>query len=99
MITEEMKERILKQLTLKPRVLVHGENIKNNSGFYGDGKNVRGEGTGKWGDVTDIEGDIAGIGPGDLSRFVGCMDGIKASPQEVIAILEAAGKVIKHRAV
>ena len=98
-MNEEMKERILKQLTLKPRKLVHGEDIKNNEGLYGDGKDVQGEGTGKWGDVSDVRGDITGIGPGDLSRFVGCMDGIKASPQEITAILEDAGKVIKHRAI
>jgi len=79
---EETKKRILKQLTLKPRELVHGEDIKNSDGFYGDGKGVFGEGTGKWGDITDITGDIAGISPGDLSRFVGSMDSIKASPQE-----------------
>ena len=99
MITEEMKERILKQLTLKPRVLVHGDDIKNNSGLYGDGKGVRGEGTGKWGDITDIEGDISGLGPGDVSWFVGCLTGIQASIPEITAILEAAGKVIKHRAI
>jgi len=96
---EEIKKRILKQLTLKPRELVHGEDIKNSDGLYGDGKGVKGEGTGKLGDITDIKGDIAGIGPGDLSRFVGSMDGIKASPQEITAILEDAGKVIKHRAI
>lgn len=94
-----MKERILKQLTLKPRELIHGENIKNSEGLYGDGKNVQGEGTGKWGDITDIEGDITGIGPGDLSRFVGSMKGIQGSVPEITAILEDAGKVIKHRAI
>lgn len=98
-MTEEMKERILKQLVLKPRELIHGDDIKNSEGLYGDGKSVRGEGTGKWGDISDVEGDITGIGPGDLSRFVGDMTGIKASVPEIIAILEVAGKVIKHRAV
>lgn len=99
MVTEEMKEKILKQLTLKPRKLIHGENIGNSDGLYGDGRDVWGEGTGKWGDITDITGDISGLGPGDLSQFVGCIDGIKASPQEIAAILEDAGKVIKRRAV
>lgn len=99
MMTEDMKERVLKQLTLKPRVLIRGENIANNSGLYGNGEYVSGDGTGKWGDVTDITGNISGIGPGDLSRFVGDMNGIQASALEIIALLEAAGKVIKHRAV
>ena len=99
MVTEETKKKILRQLTLKPRKLIHGENIKDSDGLYGDGKGVWGDGTGKWGDVTDITGDISGIGPGDLSRFVGNMNGIKASIPEIIALLESTGKVIKHRAV
>lgn len=100
MFTEEMKERILSQLTLKPRELIHGENIKNSDGFYGDGRNAWGDGDGKWGDVTDISGDISGLGPGNLSRFVGCTTGIQASSiPEIIALLEKAGKVIKQRAI
>lgn len=99
MVTEEMKERILKQLTLKPRNLIHGESINNSGGLYGDGKDVWGEGTGKWGDISDITGDISGIGAGDLSRFVGCTNGINASVPEIIALLETAGKIIKHRAI
>jgi len=91
-----MKDRILKQLVLKPRELIHGEDIKNSSGFYGDGRGVQGEGTGKWGDVSDIKGNITEIGPGDFSRLFGCMTDIKASVPEIIAILEDAGKVIKH---
>ena len=96
---EETKERILRQLTLKPRELIHGEDIKNNSGLYGDGRGVRGEGTGNWGDVSNVKGDITGVGPGDLSRFVGCTTDIKTSVSEIIAILEDVGKVIKHYAV
>lgn len=99
MVTEEMKERILKQLTLKPRKLIHGENIENSDGLYGDGKDVWGDATGNWGDITDITGDISGIGAGDLSWFVGCTTGIEASIPEMIAILEEAGKVIKQHAV
>lgn len=98
-MNEEMKERILKQLTLKPRELIHGNDIKNSSGLYGDGKGVKGEGTGNWGDVSNVKGDITGIGPGDLSRFLGCMTDIKASVPEIIAILEEAKKVIKHRSI
>jgi len=99
MVTEETKKKILRQLTLKPRKLIHGENIKDSDGLYGDGKGVWGDGTGKWGDVTDITGDISGIGSGDLSRFVGNINGIQASVPEIIALLESTGKVIKHRAV
>lgn len=94
-----MKERILSRLTLKPRKLIHGENISNSDGLYGDGKDVWGDGTGKWGDITDITGDITGLSAGDLSRFVGCTNGIQANIPEIIALLENAGKVIKHRAV
>ena len=96
-MNEEMKKRILDQLTLKPRDLIHGDDIKNNSGLCGDGRGARGEGTGKWGDVSNVTGDITEIGPGDLSRFLGCMTDIKASIPEIIAILEDAGKVIKRR--
>ena len=99
MILKEMKERILKQLTLKPRKLIHGEDIENSDGLYGDGRGVWGEGTGNWGDVSDITGNISRIGPGDLSRFVGSMDGIKGNVSEIIALLESMGKVIKHHAV
>lgn len=99
MISKEMKERILKQLTLKPRKLIHGESIKNSDGLYGDGRDVWGEGTGKWGDITDIRGDISGLGSGDLSQFVGCTTKIDVGIPEMIAFLEDEGKIIKHRAV
>lgn len=97
MLTREMKERILRQLTLKPRELIYGESIKNNSGLWGNGKGLWGKGSNTIGDVTDIYGQLEITG--DLSRFVGCVTGIKGSGSEIRKILEKAHKVVKHRAI
>ena len=98
MVSEEMRERILGQLTLKPRELIHGENIGGYKvELYGDAKRVWGISNCR-GDVTNLEGNLYGLRD-DVSRLVGCVNGIEASANEIIEILEKAGKVIKHRAV
>ncbi len=97
-MTEEIKKRILSQLILEPRELIHGESIGGyKAELYGDGKRVLGIANCR-GDITDIEGNLSGLRD-DVSRFVGCVNGIEGSANEIIEVLEKAGKVIKHRAV
>ena len=97
-MTEEMKERIIKRLQLKPKELINADNIGGDkSGLWGNGKGVWGIAEkGLKGDITNIWGCISGIGPGDISRFVGCVDGIEGSVDEIIEVLEKAKKVIKQ---
>ena len=98
-MTEEMKEKILRQLRLKPRKLINEEDIGGyKAELYGDGRSVWGIAAGCRGDVTDIKGDLSGLRD-DVSRLVGNVTGINASTPEIIPILEKAGKVIKQRAV
>ena len=94
----EMKERIIKQLQLRPKELTNAEEIGGDkSGLWGNGKEVWGIAQkGLKGDITNIRGCISGIGPGDISRFVGCVDRIEGSVDEIIEVLEKARKVIKQ---